>query len=151
MKLAEALNLRADIQKRIEQTSNRLLLNAKVQAGEKPAEDPKGLLTELNSLLTQLESLIWKINKKNTETVDKKTTLTELLAKRDCLSQKVQIMRNFLDAASSTTTRSTRSEIIIKSTVSVSTMRKEVDKLSKELRELDMRIQGINWITDIDI
>ena len=40
MKLAEALVLRADGQKRIEQLQQRLIQNAKVQADDQPAENP---------------------------------------------------------------------------------------------------------------
>lgn len=40
MKLAEALNLRADVSKRLSQLSERLTANAKVQEGDSPAEDP---------------------------------------------------------------------------------------------------------------
>jgi len=43
MKLAEALILRADIQKRIEQLKSRLADNAKGQEGENPSEEPKAL------------------------------------------------------------------------------------------------------------
>ena len=43
MKLAEALNLRADLQKRIAQLKERLANNVKVQEGDSPAEDPKAL------------------------------------------------------------------------------------------------------------
>ena len=39
MKLAEALQLRGDLQKRMHQLSQRLLMNATCQEGEKPAED----------------------------------------------------------------------------------------------------------------
>jgi len=44
MKLAEALILRADCQKRIEQLRQRLLRNVKVQEGDKPAEEPMELI-----------------------------------------------------------------------------------------------------------
>ena len=47
MKLAEALQLRSDLQKRIYQLQERLNQNATVQEGEKPAEDPVALLHEL--------------------------------------------------------------------------------------------------------
>jgi len=47
MKLAEALMLRADIQKRIDQLKQRLLRNVKVQEGDRPAENPEALLSEL--------------------------------------------------------------------------------------------------------
>jgi hypothetical protein len=50
MKLAEALILRVDFQKHIARLRERLILNAKVQAGDKPAEDPEVLIQELNWL-----------------------------------------------------------------------------------------------------
>ncbi|WP_154408098.1 DIP1984 family protein [Anaerovibrio slackiae] len=48
MKLAEALQERADIQKRLSQLRGRLLNNAKVQEGEKPVENPAELLQEMD-------------------------------------------------------------------------------------------------------
>ena len=48
MKLAEALVLRADVQKRIAQMRVRLQQSALIQEGEQPPEDPKELLTELD-------------------------------------------------------------------------------------------------------
>ena len=44
MKLAEALQERADLNRRIEQLRYRLGNNALMQEGEKPAEDPAALL-----------------------------------------------------------------------------------------------------------
>jgi len=66
MKIAEALILRADIQKRIAQLKTRLNNNAKVQEHEEPTENPQLLLTELDNLISQLNDLIIKINKTNT-------------------------------------------------------------------------------------
>ena len=54
MKLAQALVERADLQKRLAQLRRRLLLNAKVQEGEMPAEDPKELLRELEGCVSEL-------------------------------------------------------------------------------------------------
>ena len=58
MKLAEALILRADHQKRLEQLKQRLLRNAKVQEGDRPAEEPGELLAELERVAADLEGLI---------------------------------------------------------------------------------------------
>ena len=55
MKLANALAQRADLQRRMAQLGSRLMNNAKVQEGEQPAEEPKELLAELESLSAQLE------------------------------------------------------------------------------------------------
>ena len=75
--------------------------------------------------------------------------MTDLIAKRDCLSEKIRIMRTFLDSASEKVTRYTKTEIKIKSTIPVAELQKEVDKLSKELRETDETIQGLNWTTEL--
>lgn len=149
MKLAEALSERADIKKRIEQLENRLILNAKVQDGEKPSEDPKELITELDYLTKRFEELVTKINLRNATVVDSSETLTSLLARKDALTLKINVMRDFLGEASSITSRGTRSEIKILPTIDVASYQKKIDKLSKELRELDVRIQTINWTIDL--
>jgi len=43
MKIAEALALRADLQKRLEQLKQRLVKNARIQEGDAPEEDPAEL------------------------------------------------------------------------------------------------------------
>ena len=48
MKLAEALQERADLNRRIQQLQQRLSSNAVVQEGEQPAEAPSELLAELD-------------------------------------------------------------------------------------------------------
>ena len=149
MKLATALSERADLQRRISELGVRLNNNAKVQDGEKPSEDPQELLAELNKDFERLEELVARINHTNNETKSGDVTLTDLIAKRDCLKQKIGIMRNFLNTASEKVSRYSKTEIRILSTVSVSELQKEVDRLSKELRETDETIQGLNWTTDL--
>ena len=46
MKIAEALALRADLQRRLEQLKQRLFNNARVQEGDQPAEPPDQLQAE---------------------------------------------------------------------------------------------------------
>ncbi len=89
MKLATALSERADLQRRIAELSGRLNNNAKVQDGEKPSEDPKELLAELNKDFERLEELVARINHTNNATKSGDVTLTDLIAKRDCLKQKI--------------------------------------------------------------
>lgn len=149
MKLATALSERADLQRRITELGGRLNNNAKVQDGEKPSEDPDELLKELNKNFERLEELIARINHTNNETKSGDMTLTDLIAKRDCLKQKIGIMRSFLNIASEKVSRYSKTEIRILSTISVSDLQKEVDGLSKELRETDETIQGLNWTTEL--
>lgn len=150
MKLATALTERSDLQRRIAELSKRLTNNAKVQEGDTPAEDPNGLLAELSDSMAKLESLIGKINLANSAALSGGVTMTELLAKRDCLQQKLRIYRSFLDAASSRIDRYSKAEIRILSTVPVADIQKDVDALSKQLRELNEQIQELNWITEIE-
>lgn len=86
MKLSEALILRADIQKRVEQLRARLQASVMVQEGEQPPEDPQVLFTELDALLTQFGTLIAQINRTNLNAqVEGGQTVTDALARRDSL------------------------------------------------------------------
>jgi len=149
MKLATALSERADIQRRLSQLQTRLDNNAKVQEGEEPAEDPKALLKELDALLERLEWLMTRINLTNSRTLSDGVTVTALIARRDCLKKRVNLMRSFLDSASAKVDRYSQKEIKILSAVKVSTLQKQLDDVSKELRETDERIQALNWTTEL--
>ena len=149
MKLAQALADRAAAQQHIEQLRSRLVANAKVQQGEEPAEDPQELLVQLDQTTAQLDELIARINLTNAQTTIDGQTLTQLLAQRDCLRLKVGVLRDFLDSASATVMRATHSEIKILPSVPVAPLQKQVDALSKELRELEGKIQELNWTTEL--
>ena len=149
MKLATALSERSDLQRRIAEISRRLSNNAKVQEGDSPAEEPAALLKELDSCLSRLEELIKKINLTNSRAVSGGETMTELIAHRDCLQNRLRIMRDFLDAASCKIDRYSKAEIKILSTVPVSEIQKDVDRYSKELREVNEKIQELNWTTEL--
>jgi hypothetical protein len=149
MKLAEALQQRADLNRKIEQLKERLMNNALVQDGEKPAEDPAELLKELNSSFQRLNELIALINLKNAATVIDGKTLTEMIAEKDVLKEKIDAYRNLVSQASQTARRARNTEIRILSTVNVKKLQKETDQLSARLRKLDNLIQETNWTTEI--
>lgn len=150
MKLAEALILRADYQKRIEQLRHRLSVNVKVQEGDQPSEDPTALMEELKDLLTKLQDIIQKINKTNVMTAfDDKKTLADALTQREILAMERNIYSNMLDEANIRMDRYSRSEIKYVSTINVKETQKYVDDLSKKYRELDIKIQELNWKTDL--
>lgn len=149
MKLAEALNIRADLRQRISQLKSRLLKNSKVQEGEVSSENPEDLLAELNGNLIELETLIKKINKTNSCSFYNGKTITDLIAERDVLSLNLSIKREFLADASEKIDRYSNTEVKILSTVDIREKQKEIDKLSKILRETDMKIQELNWTTEL--
>jgi hypothetical protein len=149
MKLAEALVIRADHQKRIEQVKTRLLCNAKVQEGEQPAEDPEALIVEYESLAAELVQLIHRINISNSTAVILGRSMTQALAERDILKIRHAMYRDLAQAATVTQMISTRSEVRFKGTVTVTSIQKKADAVAKELRELDTRIQEANWLIDL--
>ncbi|RRD38755.1 hypothetical protein EII29_10015 [Leptotrichia sp. OH3620_COT-345] len=149
MKLAEALILRADLQKKIEQLRIRLNNNAKVQENDTPTENPEILISELNNCIDELTLLIKKINKTNCTSTSNGTTLADLIAERDTLTLKANIMRNFLQYASQKVELYSNKEIRILSTVNVPELQKEIDILSKKIRETDTELQQANWLTEL--
>lgn len=149
MKLAQALILRSDTQKRIEQLKIRLLSNAKTQENESPSEDPKLLLKELDKLTSELFTLICSINLTNSSAKFGGMSLTEMIAKKDALTLKANVLREFATSASQKVDLYSNSEIKILSTVDVAALQKQVDALSKEIRELEMKLQEANWAVDL--
>jgi hypothetical protein len=150
MKLAEALILRADYQKRVEQLKQRLQQNAKVQEGDTPAENPDELLAELERLTGELTLLIQRINRTNSSTpFANAQTLADGLALRDVTKIKLSVYRDLAQAASISHVRTTRSEIKFRSTVNVADIQQQADRLAKAYRELDAQIQAANWLTDV--
>ena len=149
MKLAEALNLRADLQKRIANLKDRLIKNAKVQEGDNPAEEPTVLLKELDSNILELENLIKAINKTNSVTYVDNESISDMIAKRDALGLKLSVLRSFVSEAADKIERYSNKEIKILSTINVADKQREVDMLSKEYRLIDTKLQGLNWTTNI--
>jgi len=149
MKLAEALSIRKDLQTRIEQLKVRIINNVRIQEGEQPAEDPTDLMKDLNSCLKQLEELIYRINVTNMHAKSGDKTLTQLMAERDVLTKRVQVLREVFNQASSSSERYSRSEIKYVTTIDVKAMGKQLDKLSSQLRTLDVEIQSINFATEL--
>lgn len=149
MKLAEALQERADHNRRIEQLRSRLLNNALKQEGEEPAEDPDELLKQLNECIDAQQKLIAAINLANAKTEVNGKTLTEMIAERDMLTIRINAYRDLINEASMTYQRARNSEIRILSAVNVKELQKKADALSHELRILDNKIQQTNWLTEL--
>ncbi|MBE6889957.1 MAG: DIP1984 family protein [Oscillospiraceae bacterium] len=149
MKLAEALQERADLKKNIEQLKYRLVTNMLVQEGEKPAEDPQELMKQFDGCVSRMGELVTLINHKNGSTFVDGESLTSMISRRDSLIRRIDAYRDMVNSASRAAMRATRSEIKIFSTIDVRALQKQIDDLSKQLRELDNKIQMTNWTTDI--
>lgn len=150
MKLAEGLVLRADTKKRIEQLRERLKSSALVQEGEEPPENPQELLSELKRLLDQFTILVQRINRTNLQaTLSDGKTLTTALAERDTFSLYHNVLETTATAATPKFDRAGRSEIKKVATVKVADLRRQLDEIARQRRELDTLIQSANWTTDL--
>lgn len=150
MKLAEALILRADLQKRIEQVRVRLYNNVLIQEGEEPSEQPESLLREFMALQAELTGLIQAINRTNQVTAfDEERMISEALVERDALLAKRNVYFEAAKRASERPDRYSRTEIKQVSTIDIQAYQKEANQLAKAYRELDTKIQGFNWTVDL--
>ena len=150
MKLAEALSIRKDLQKRIKYLEERIKSNVKVQEDDEPLEDPIELMKELHSCLIQLEELIGRINFTNINTKNAEgQSLTQLMAKKDTLTMRISILRNIYKSATDIVTRYSASEIRQECVIDVKLLSKRIDDYSARLRKIDMEIQGLNFLTEL--
>lgn len=147
MKLAEALQERADLNRRIDELRRRLGNSVLVQEGETPAEDPDALLTELDAAIARLETLMAQINLTNCRTKADGLTLTELIAKKDALLLQLSAYRDLVYTAGQNTSRARGTEIKVKVTLKASELQKRVDAMAQEARRLDNLLQETNWKT----
>ena len=149
MKLAEALSLRKDLETRISKIKDRLENVVRIQEGDKPAEEPQELMDELENCLNQLELLIYNINITNMRIVtDDGRNMTKLLAERDILKKRIDILRNTFNEATNSGSRY-RNEIRYVTTIEVKPLRQQLDKFAQQYRQLDMKIQELNFTNDL--
>ena len=127
-----------------------MVRTARVQEGEQPAEDSTELLKETERLFARLLELISAINRTNAKTAfDKQRSISDAIAKRDVTAKKRDFLTGIADAASTRQDRYSKSEVKFVATFSVAQIQKQVDQLAKEFRELDTKLQELNWQTEL--
>jgi hypothetical protein len=150
MLLAEALIVRADLQTRTEQIKQRILRVAKIQEGETPAEDPQALLVQLDQMYEELTSLVQRINRTNVITAfSDRLNLADALAVRDTITRRQKFAQDLAQNASTQSIRLMRTEIRFVSTINIAEVQRQADLWSSERRELETRIQELNWTTQL--
>jgi hypothetical protein len=156
MRLAEALSLRADAQKRVQQLRARIEASARYQEGEEPAEDAAALVAEASEVLDELEDLIRRINRTNAASeLETGRTITDGIAERDVLKLRHALLAGAADAAAGVpgpgarVRRQMRSELREVSALPVGALREQADDIARRLRDLDTRIQQRNWEVEL--
>ncbi len=152
MRLAEALSLRGDLQKRVAQLRERIHANVRFQEGEEPSENATELLAEAGETIDRLQSLIAAINMTNSSLVLKDgRSMTSALAARDMLKLRHSVLSGAAQSAISGVDyhRQMRSELRQIVAIDVPALRKEIDAVAQQLRELDSQIQEANWTSEL--
>jgi len=149
MKLAEALQERADLKRNIAGLKDRLERVVLVQEGEEPVENPRELLRELDESVNRLEYLVSAINHTNDTAEAGGMTLTALIARKDALLLRLAVYRNLVREAGSNTSRARGTEIKVIPTVKAAELQKEADRMAKEIRTLDNMLQEANWTREL--
>lgn len=121
-----------------------------VQEGDQPAENPAELIAQLEAVAGELVDLIKRINRTNSVTAfEGGRTISEVLAERDVLAMRRKLYSGLAGAATVQQDRYMRTEVKYVSTLDVAENRKRADALAREHRELDARIQALNWSTEL--
>jgi hypothetical protein len=150
MKLAEALAERSDCQNRIEEMKKRLIRSARVQEGDQAAEDTTELLAETERTFARMLELVSAINRTNSKTAfDNGRSISDAIAERDIASKRRDFLSGIAEAASTRQDRYSKSEVRFVATVPVGKLQTEVDQHAKKYRELDTRLQELNWKTEL--
>jgi len=150
LKLAEALAERGDCQRRLEDLKKRMIRSARVQEGEQPAENSAELLAETEQVFGRLLELVSAINRTNATTLyDAARTISDAIAERDIVGKRRDFLSAIADSASTRQDRYSKSEVKFVATLSIADLQKQVDQLSKRFRELDTRLQELNWQTEL--
>lgn len=150
MKLAEALLLRGDIQKKLASLRERIVRNALLQEGCKPHEDPNVLLREAFGVADELENLVTAINTANlAHKLPDGRTLTAAIAHRDNLVQRHSLLQAAIAGTQKEPDRYSMSEIKWVAAVDVAKLQRQSDDLAQQIRELNGRIQESNWRVEL--
>lgn len=151
MKLAEALLLRADMQKKLASLRERIGKNAVVQHGDKPHEDPAKLLEEAFSVLKEFESLVFQINQANLNNrLPDGRSLTKSIAHRDTLVAQHSLIQHGIAHTQKEPDRYSMAEIKWVATLKVANLQKQSEDLAKKIRELNAAIQETNWKAELE-
>ena len=146
MKLAEALLIRSDMQKKLAQLKARIKNNVKVQEGDTPSEDPNELLLQASQIITELNALIEQIHRTNAiAKTDKGQSMLTLLVDRDTLEMRHKLLLEAIEAAHGEVDRYSPREIRWNVMVSISDLQKQADDIAMKLRQINLVIQSNNW------
>ncbi|MCH1882026.1 DIP1984 family protein [Agrococcus sp. ARC_14] len=150
MQLAAALAHRADLTTRRDVLLERATRSALVQEGSTPTDDVAALLEEHARVGAQLEELVVRINLTNTATRVGERSMTAALARRETLRATHRALRQVANAATPAGDRMRAQELRLLPAIEPRDLHEQAEAVAKELRELDLAIQEVNWTTQLN-
>lgn len=150
MKLAEALSRRSSLQKDLSWIKDQFNKISRVPEGGSPSEDPIAMFARMEDRANEYGCLLYSINSVNLKATDSQgRSMTELLALRDTLRAKQGILAFAYDKATEKDDVYGRQELRYVPTMDVVALRKKLENIGGELRELNLLIQRLNWEVEI--
>ena len=92
MKLAEALLLRSDKQKKLASLKQRINANVLVQDGDEPSEDPNELIKQVFALIQESNQLICRIHLTNAQADDLSAKLRDVNIKIQAANWQIDLV-----------------------------------------------------------
>jgi hypothetical protein len=152
MKLAEALIERAALQKQNRAIVRHIEENVRLPEDEEPAASVENLTRQYEANMTRLAELIRRINKTNCLTEMEGGTITDAIARRDCLDSQIRAYTEIYNKVTShDRDRFDNGEGRIKYVRHIDSraLRDRLDHLSQEFRILDTALQSMNWTAEL--
>lgn len=150
MKLAEALLIRSDMQKKLAQLKARIRNTVKVQEGDTPSEDPNALMMDASQIISELSTLIARIHRTNAiAKTDKGQAMLTLLVERDTLEMRHKLLIDAIAATDTEADRYSPREIKWQVMIAIGGLQKQADDIAMKLRQINIVIQANNWQIDL--
>jgi hypothetical protein len=123
--------------------------------GVRPDEDPEDLLLRVQAAASELTDLVRRINRTNARTptdAEARTTISDLIAERDEALRMTQLYRAVAKTGTRGAARGLFARDSEKTTVAVVDVRelqRSADQWAGRYREIDVRLQQLNWSTEL--
>ena len=154
MNILEAITLKKDLEKRIENLGSRYVGNLTVLKGGKPHEDPNELLKEMDKSIIQLNDLCYRIDAADLYVKNSTgKTLIELVIERESLYRRLNILRSALNEVTvgsfSEYAYNTKKLVEFDIIVSIESITKLVNETEEQFRQVTSEIQKLDVKTEI--
>ncbi|MBW4018383.1 DIP1984 family protein [Moraxella osloensis] len=150
MKLAEALVLRADLQKKLENLKKRLANSVLKLDDIQVIEDPAILKLEADETIAILYSLIDRIYRTNQSVIlPSGQSMVTFLAKRDELVERRKLLDYIINKSLPDSGLYFNERGKWQPAIDISAYQKQMDDIAMQIRRLNLGIQQTNWQVDL--